>query len=478
MQFRYNRYSGMPTASKFFNELNFSDFYQRHKQEGWLVNLALFVTTVFTACLPVLYLLAPELFVLTIMLAILAVGITLPTLAFLSLGRIKIDSRGIEFCRLGSLDEKLYAWSDLTKITFLRNGQPSLEPNQLCLEFHRQPDLVLELNAISKLNLEALISLALYFRPKVEIYPNETLSALGIKETRLIDPLDFTELWQSNLEQRFASTNFIPLEQGQRLKQSVTVLAQVASGGMSAVYLAKDDQIGPVVLKESVFSGPRDTDKFRKAIELFEREATLLTTISHPRIVKIFDYFVEDNRHYLLLEHIKGKTLRNFVDRHGPLSEKTIIDWGLQMAQIIDFLHNMEPPIIHRDFTPENVIIAEDAKIRLIDFGASSIFLGTATGTVVGKIAFMPPEQIKGRANRASDIYAFGGLMYFLATGKNPQPYEENVLPKDCPIRSINLRKLVDDCLKLELKDRTIRTKEIIKRLESLHQSRVSHAEG
>lgn len=478
MQFRYNRYSGMPTASKFFKELDFSDFYQRHKQEGWLVNLALFGTTAVTAFLPVLYLLAPELFVLTIMIAFLAVGIALPALAFLSLGKIKLDCRGIEFCRLGFLDEKLYAWSDLTRITFSKNGQPSLEPNQLCLEFHRQTPLVLELNAISKLNLEAVISLALYFRPQVSLYPNEALSALGLKETKLIDPLDFTELWQSNLEQRFASTNFVPLEQGQRLQDSITVLAQVASGGMSAVYLAKDDVRGPVVLKESVFSGARDTDKFRKAVELFEREATLLTTISHPRIVKIFDYFVEDNRHYLLLEHIKGKTLRNFVDRHGPLSEKTIIDWGLQMAQILDFLHNLEPPIIHRDFTPENVIISDDAKIRLIDFGASSIFLGTATGTVVGKIAFMPPEQTRGRANRASDIYAFGGLMYFLATGKNPLPYEENVLPENGQVKSINLRKLINDCLKLELKDRTIRTKEIIDRLESLQSRRVSNAEG
>jgi serine/threonine protein kinase len=256
------------------------------------------------------------------------------------------------------------------------------------------------------------------------------------------------------------------------------VLAQVASGGMSAVYLAKHDQRGPVVLKESVFSGSRENDKFKKAVELFEREATLLTKISHPRIVKIYDYFVEGNRHYLLLEHIKGKTLRNFVDSYGPLSEKTIIDWGMQMAQILDFLHNMEPPIIHRDFTPENVIISEDAKIRLIDFGASSIFLGTATGTVVGKIAFMPPEQIKGRANQASDIYAFGALMYFLATGRNPLPYEENALPKASPIKSINLRKLVNDCLKIELKDRTIRTKEIIDRLESLHSSRVSNAKG
>lgn len=477
MQFRYNRYSGMPTASRFFKELDFSDFYQRHKQESWLVHLALFGTTAVTAFLPVLYLLAPELFVLTILLGLLAVGIALPALAFLSLGKIKLDSRGIEISRLGSLDEKVYAWSDLTKITFAKNGQPSLEPNQLCLEFHRQPPLLLELSAISKLNLEAVISLALYYCPKVSIYPNETLAALGIKEKREIDPLDFTELWQSNLDQRFASTNFVPLEQGHRLQQAITVLAQVASGGMSAVYLAKHDERGPVVLKESVFSGSRDNDKFKKAVELFEREATLLTTISHPRIVKIYDYFVEDNRHYLLLGHIKGKTLRNFIAKHGAVSERTIIEWGLQMAQILHFLHHLEPPIVHRDFTPDNVIIGEDAKIRLIDFGASSIFLGTATGTVVGKIAFMPPEQIKGKANLASDIYAFGCQMYFLATGQNPLPYEQNVLPKASTIKSINLKQLVNDCLKLELKDRTIRTKEIIDRLESLISSRASHAE-
>ena len=69
------------------------------------------------------------------------------------------------------------------------------------------------------------------------------------------------------------------------------MLAQVASGGMSAVYLAKDDRLGPVVLKESVFSGPRDSDKFRKAVELFEREATLLTTISHPQYSQNFRLF-------------------------------------------------------------------------------------------------------------------------------------------------------------------------------------------
>ncbi|MDP3508351.1 MAG: serine/threonine-protein kinase [Candidatus Melainabacteria bacterium] len=467
----------MPTASRFFKELDFSDFYQRHKQEGWLVNWALLVTTAVTASLPVLYVLAPELFVLTILLGLLTVGITLPALAFLSLGKIKLDSRGIEISRLGSLDEKLYAWSDLTKITFAKNGQPSLEPNQLVLEFHRQPALVLELSAISKLNLEAVLSQASYYCPKVAIHPSETIAALGIKERRLIDPLDFTELWQSHLDQRFASTNFIPLEQGHRLQQCITVLAQVASGGMSAVYLAKHDQRGPVVLKESVFSGSRENDKFKKAVELFEREATLLTKISHPRIVKIYDYFVEDNRHYLLLEHIKGKTLRNFTAKHGAVSEVTIIEWGIQMAQVLHFLHHMEPPIVHRDFTPDNVIICEDGKIRLIDFGASSIFLGTATGTVVGKIAYMPPEQIKGKSNLASDIYAFGCLMYFLATGKNPLPYEQNYLPKDSTIKSINLKHLVNDCLKLDLKDRTIRTKEIIARLESLISSRNSHAE-
>ena len=441
--------------------------------------MALAVSTAIFIFLPMLYLLAPEFFVLTILLAFLAVGITLPLFAFASLSKIKLDARGIEISRLGSFDEKLYAWSELTTITFTRNGVPSADPNQLVLGFHRQKNLVFELAAISKLNLEALISLALYYRPKLSLSPAEAVKTLGIKQNKLIDPHDFTELWQSNLDKRFASTNFVPLEQGHRLQRSVSVLAQVASGGMSAIYLAKHDSLGTVVLKESVFSGSRDSEKFKKAVELFEREARLLTTISHPRIVKIFDYFVEDNRHYLLLEHIKGKTLRNFVGQHGPVSERTIIEWGLQMAQILHFLHNLEPPIIHRDFTPDNVIISEDAKIRLIDFGASSVFLGTATGTVVGKIAFMPPEQIRGKANLASDVYALGCLMYFLASGKSPLPYEENVLPKDSTIKSANLTQLVNDCLKLDLKVRTIRTKEIITRLESLHGQtiRVSNAE-
>jgi len=464
VQFRYNRYSGMPSASRIFRQINFNDFYQRHKQEGWLINLGLVGTTAILVILPFLYLLAPECFVMAILLALLGIGVALPVLAFISLANIKIDGRGIEISRLGSLDERLYAWSELSRITFQ-------EPNQLCLEFHRQQNLLLELNSISKLNLEAIISLALYYRPKVTIYPSEAITALGIKEKTLIDPLDFTELWQSNLDQRFTSTSFVPLEQGQRLQQCITVLAQVASGGMSAVYLAKHDSRGPVVLKEMVLSGARESEKFKKALELFEREATLLTQISHPRIVKIFDYFVEDNRHYLLLEHIKGKTLRTFVEKHGALSERTIIEWGLQMAQILHYLHHLDSPIIHRDFTPDNVIISEDAKIRLIDFGASSMFIGTATGTVVGKIAYMPPEQTKGRANIASDIYAFGCIMYYLATSKNPMPYCENVLPistGSTSIKSSNLLHLVNDCLILDLKSRTIRTTEIINRLESM----------
>ncbi len=468
----------MPTTNRLFKQINFSDIHKRHKQESNQVTRALVFFTVIFIVLPLLYLIAPEFFVLTILLGFLAVGIALPLMAFVSLSTIKLDSRGIEISRLGSLDEKLYAWSNVDRIKFSKNGQPSTEPNQLIIEFHRQKSLVLELNAISKLNLEALLSLAFYYQPRLAVSPRETIAILGIKQNKLIDPHDFTELWQSNLDQRFASTNFIPLEQGHRLQRNISVLAQVASGGMSAIYLAKHDRLGPVVLKESVFSGSRDTEKFKKAVELFEREAQLLTTISHPRIVKIFDYFVEDNRHYLLLEHIKGKTLRNFVGQHGAVSERTIIEWGLQMAQILHFLHHLEPPIIHRDFTPDNVIISEDAKIRLIDFGASSVFLGTATGTVVGKIAFMPPEQIKGKANIASDVYAFGCLMYFLATGKSPLPYEENTLPKDASIKSANLTKLVNDCLKLDLRVRTIRTKEIIDRLESLlSEGRVRNAE-
>jgi serine/threonine protein kinase len=90
------------------------------------------------------------------------------------------------------------------------------------------------------------------------------------------------------------------------------------------------------------------------------------------------------------------------------------------MVSMLEYLHGLDPPIVHRDFTPDNLILSDDKTLALVDFGAANQFLGAITGTLIGKQSYMPPEQIRGKAVPASDLYALGGTLYFLITGEDP----------------------------------------------------------
>jgi serine/threonine-protein kinase len=158
-----------------------------------------------------------------------------------------------------------------------------------------------------------------------------------------------------------------------------------------------------------------------KAEEQFEREARILAGLEHPQIAKVLDHFVERG-HYLLLEYIQGQDLRQYISEHGKLDDETVLLFAGQIAGILHYLHTREPAIIHRDLTPENLIVTEKNEIRLIDFGAANEFLHTATGTLVGKHAYMAPEQLKGRAQTQSDLYALGCTLHFLLTATDPIP--------------------------------------------------------
>src|SRR5690606_21682536 len=122
-----------------------------------------------------------------------------------------------------------------------------------------------------------------------------------------------------------------------------------------------------------------------KAEELFEREAKFLISLSHEQIAKVHDHFKEDGRSYLLMDYIRGQDLRQLVKQNGKQDSLTVMKWGEQIAQILSYLHSQEPPVVHRDLTPDNLVLSSDNKVFLIDFGAANEFVGTATGTLVGK---------------------------------------------------------------------------------------------
>lgn len=200
----------------------------------------------------------------------------------------------------------------------------------------------------------------------------------------------------------------------------VEIIAPLGSGGMSTTYRAKLGGTKVVCLKESVIPEHVEDSIKIKWKELIAREAQLLSRLHHEQIAQVLEFFNENERDYLVLEFVQGVSLRELVRQHGPQSEQSVLKWALEISQVLDYLHNQRLPIIHRDLTPDNIILRRDGSIVLIDFGAANECVGSITGTSIGKRCYMPPEQFRGKATPASDIYALGATMHFLLTAEEP----------------------------------------------------------
>lgn len=233
----------------------------------------------------------------------------------------------------------------------------------------------------------------------------------------------FTKMWEDELQHRFSATSFVPLEPGSLLKNGeLSIIRQLSFGGLSAVYLCQARKRELFVLKELVVPCEGKSEVQEKARELFNREARMLVALDHPGIVKVFDSFVENGRNYLLLEYLAGSNLRDLVIERGPRREAEVLRWALSLCDVLDYFSYRKPPLVHRDLTPDNIVLTDDRRVVLIDFGAANDFIGKSTGTLVGKQCYMAPEQFRGKSVPASDIYSLGCTMFYLLTGAEPEP--------------------------------------------------------
>jgi serine/threonine protein kinase len=278
----------------------------------------------------------------------------------------------------------------------------------------------------------------------------------------------YTEMWEEELSARFGATNFIPLEPGHKLQEGrLTLERQLAFGGLSAIYLVKDAQSANLVLKEAVIPKEADRQLRAQSITMLEREAHYLSRLNHPGLARVFDYFVEDDRHYLLMEYIKGTDLRRYVKENGAVSAKEAIDWSAQIADILSYLHEQDPPIVHRDISADNIILREDDSLAIIDFGAANSFLGTATCTLIGKQAYIPPEQLRGKPTVKSDLYALGCTMFFLLTSQDPEPISVSDPSTVKPSTPRNLSDLIVSLTQLEQEKRPNSARDVAARLSN-----------
>ena len=209
------------------------------------------------------------------------------------------------------------------------------------------------------------------------------------------------------------------LSKGQKINDRYEIVKSIGEGGMANVYLANDIILDRKVAVKVLRGDLSADDKF---IRRFEREAQSVSNLSHQNIVEVYDVGVEDNEHYIVMEYIEGKTLKQLLKKRESLTITEVIDI---MTQLTDGMaHAHESYIIHRDIKPQNIMIEDNGLIKITDFGIAMALNATQltqTNSVMGSVHYLPPEQASGKgATIKSDIYSLGILMYELITGTVP----------------------------------------------------------
>lgn len=213
-------------------------------------------------------------------------------------------------------------------------------------------------------------------------------------------------------------------------------------GGMGSVYRARDlhfpNVVKLVAVKEMINLAP-DPLVRQTIVQNFEREANMLATLNHPAIPRIYDYFSEDNRSYLVLEFIHGKDLESVIgDANGFLPEDQVISWAIQLCDVLEYLHGHKPdPIIFRDMKPSNVMINHNGDVVLVDFGIAKTFQTGQKGTMIGTEGYSPPEQYRGEATPLADLYSMGATLHHAVTRRDPR-LEPPFSFAERPVRRIN----------------------------------------
>jgi eukaryotic-like serine/threonine-protein kinase len=196
------------------------------------------------------------------------------------------------------------------------------------------------------------------------------------------------------------------------------ILRRIGSGGMADVYCAEDTHLGRQVALKVLHRRFAQDQEF---VERFRREASAAAGLQHPNVVAVFDRGRHDGTYYIAMEHLPGRTLKEIVTERAPLSQDHVVEMGLQVLQAAGFAHRHG--VIHRDFKPHNVIVDDQGRAKVTDFGIARAGASemTETGSIMGTAQYLSPEQAQGHAVTAtSDLYSIGVMLYEMLAGRLP----------------------------------------------------------
>ncbi|MDD1501181.1 Stk1 family PASTA domain-containing Ser/Thr kinase [Lysinibacillus sp. CNPSo 3705] len=206
---------------------------------------------------------------------------------------------------------------------------------------------------------------------------------------------------------------------GKRISDRYKIIGLIGGGGMSNVYLAHDMILNrDVAIKILRYDFTNEDELHRR----FQREALSATSLTHPNIVSVYDVGDDGDLHYIVMEYVQGKTLKQYIQEFAPISPARSVHIMKQLTSAIANAH--ENHIIHRDIKPQNILMDAEGNVKITDFGIAMTLSATSftqTNSVLGTVHYLSPEQARGgTATNKSDIYALGIVLYELLTGELP----------------------------------------------------------
>lgn len=254
------------------------------------------------------------------------------------------------------------------------------------------------------------------------------------------------------------------LNPGHILDGKYEIINVLGQGGMSTVYLCRNNRLGNLWAVKEVSS------ELKKKMD-FLAEPNILKNLQHSGILRIVDIFYEEDNLYIVEDYIQGKTLKEYIDYNGPLTSDAVMQITLELCSILDYLHSLNPPIIYRDLKPSNIMIKPDNKVVLIDFGIARTYKDGQEGDtiILGSRGYIAPEQLVNiQSNAQTDIYSLGATMFFMLTGKSIDMPTELMFDENYPESADKkLIRIIKTAASIVPTDRFGSVKEIMKEINA-----------
>ncbi len=271
------------------------------------------------------------------------------------------------------------------------------------------------------------------------------------------------------------------LQGGETLNQRYRILSTLGRGSFASVYLARDSQWrGNLVAIKEISTEGFSEEEYRDMNTQFLQEAAFLMQLDHPGLPRMVEFFASGTRYYLAMEWIAGKSLHEIIHVKGPASEDEVIEWGLQICEILAYLHARSPfPVVLGDLKPSNVMITYEGRVKVVDFGIARYLAPSQNPRTFAMVSpgFSPPEKYsKFDSDLRGDIYSLGATMYWALTRTPLEKFRFQIPPlrRLRPDAHPLMESILARCLETERGRRWVRVAALQEQLVKLREEKKS----